>query len=497
MRSSAMRTTLFFGAHQPLLLLLLVVGTNPSASSAFVVRPPQSAFPTARTTTTRKLLLRRIPACRQSSRCFASRAVVGEETVPSPTTSLVGRSKGDASGEAALSSSVALATTPLPTNPNLQSDAAAATASYQRGLATIAFITLLFASNSPALHAAFSLTNSSHPPPILLINAACSAVALAAMVAVGPFLDRAIVDETDADDNADDTTQPSSTSQKTIEVSSSSGVREERKENKNTFLSALLPNMSQQQQQQTLQAGLELGTWKMLGTLLNILGLSLTSAGHGAFLIQLTTLLVPLAQGVMGVPIPQRIWTAIGLALTGVFLFVTQDTGGAADASLAGDLACVATAVLYATYDLRLFYWAGQRKVAPLPLITTKIVTQTLLSVAVLVAFAAEPSLDFVRQAAGTADLAVVAGVVLWSGLAVNALAPLLQVRGQQAVGPARAQILYASQPLWAALMSFGLLGERVGTTGLVGGAAFLVAMMLAATAELPDPDCGGDICEV
>ena len=97
---------------------------------------------------------------------------------------------------------------------------------------------------------------------------------------------------------------------------------------------------------------------------------------------------------------------------------------------------------------------------------------------------------------ASSHDLALAGFVTLWSGLAVNAVAPFLQVGGQQAVGPARAQILYASQPLWAALMSLFLLGETVGAQGLVGGTAFLGAMMLAATAELPNPNCEEDICE-
>jgi drug/metabolite transporter (DMT)-like permease len=235
-----------------------------------------------------------------------------------------------------------------------------------------------------------------------------------------------------------------------------------------------------------------------------VYGLSLTTASHGAFLIQLTTLLVPLAQGVAGVAIPARIGTAIGLALTGVALF-TMDSGNASidavsastGSNLVGDAACVVAAILYATYDLRLFHW-GQR-VNPLALITTKIVTQTLLSLAVVPAFAAEPSLSYIQSlTSGSNDgWPLVLLVSLWSGLAVNAVAPYLQVGGQQTVGPARAQILYASQPLWASILSVWWLGETVGTMGLVGGVAFLSAMMLAATAPVPDPNCEQEICEV
>jgi drug/metabolite transporter (DMT)-like permease len=78
----------------------------------------------------------------------------------------------------------------------------------------------------------------------------------------------------------------------------------------------------------------------------------------------------------------------------------------------------------------------------------------------------------------------VVLPVILWSGIAVNAVAPFLQVGGQQAVGPTRCQTIYASQPLWAAGMSYAFLGETVGVQGMAGGLAFLAALFLAATSS-------------
>lgn len=73
---------------------------------------------------------------------------------------------------------------------------------------------------------------------------------------------------------------------------------------------------------------------------------------------------------------------------------------------------------------------------------------------------------------------------ILWSGLAVNAVAPFLQVEGQQILGPTRCQTIYASKPLWAASMSYAFLGETVGVQGSTGGVAFLAALFLAATAS-------------
>jgi drug/metabolite transporter (DMT)-like permease len=318
---------------------------------------------------------------------------------------------------------------------------------YQRGLVTIAFITLLFASNSPVLHAAFS---SGLEPPVLLLNAAVSVVALAGLWLGGESLES------------------------------------------NTQLPSSLLSMSMEEQEKlTLQAGAELGLWKFLATTANLYGLALTTAGHGALLIQLTTLIVPVVQGIQGVPIPQRIQASIVLALAGVVCY-TQDPTGTPSAT--GDALCVLAAIFYATYDLRLFVWG--KRVAPRNLITTKIGTQAILSIGLLVLLGSSETLHFLSQATPETWSSLLP-VVLWSGVAVNAVAPFLQVGGQQAVGPTRCQTIYASQPLWAALMSYIWLGETIGAQGMVGGSAFLVALFLAATTEPPIEDCGKKNCEV
>ena len=77
--------------------------------------------------------------------------------------------------------------------------------------------------------------------------------------------------------------------------------------------------------------------------------------------------------------------------------------------------------------------------------------------------------------------------------ITVNGIAPFLQVGGQQAVGPSRAQVIYASGPLWAALLSWALLGETVGPQGLLGGSAFIAAVLLAASAPAAEDGEEGD----
>ena len=227
---------------------------------------------------------------------------------------------------------------------------------YQRGLITIAFITVLFSSNSPVLHAAFAGTETS-PPPVLLLNAAVSVVALVGLLLGGETLES----------NA-----PLTNSLETTRTTTTTTAP--------TTTTILLPGQENGNSLLTLQAGCELGIWKFLGTTANLFGLALTTAGHGALLIQLTTLIVPVVQGIQGVPIPTRIQVAVALALAGVVCF-TQDPTGTPSAM--GDALCVLAAIFYATYDLRLFAWG--KRVAARELITTKIGTQALLSVLLLV----------------------------------------------------------------------------------------------------------------
>ena len=329
-------------------------------------------------------------------------------------------------------------------------------AEYRRGLVTIVFITFLFSSNSPAIHAAFS--SAEHiAPPVLLLNAAVSCIALVGLLLGGESLESntelpSVLQKSKIDDDDDDN-QPNASSL-------------------------------------AFQGGVELGIWKMLGTTANLYGLALTTASHGALLIQLTTLIVPVVQGIQGVPIPKRIQFSVVLALAGVISF-TQDSTGSPSAI--GDALCVLAAIFYATYDLRLFSWGKQ--VAPRQLITTKIGTQALLSIASLVAVDYPNTVQYVTS--DDPNWSTIIPLVLWSGVAVNAVAPFLQVGGQQAVGPTRCQTIYASQPLWASILSFVFLGETIGIQGLVGGSAFLVALFLAATTDAPDPDCPEVTCEV
>ena len=217
--------------------------------------------------------------------------------------------------------------------------------------------------------------------------------------------------------------------------------------------------------------------------------MALTTANHGAFLLQLTTLIVPVLQGLRGAEtIPRQIQYAVGLALTGIVLF-TQDPTKAGeivgDPSMVqiGDALVLGAAFFYSLYDIQTFYWG--REVPRTELVTIKVGFQMILSCLLCAAMA---QTEVVEYLAAGPEWNVLIPTVLWSGLIVNALATFLQVGGMQAVGPTRAQTIFASQPLWASIMNYVLLGAVMGVQGFVGGGAFLGALFLAATADAPVP---------
>ena len=237
----------------------------------------------------------------------------------------------------------------------------------QDGLLTIGMITVLFATNSPVLHGAFS--SSPVAPPVLLVNAAVSVVAFVGIRLSSSF-SSSLGDRRDRD---------GTTSEKDEDREDDAFNTDQQQQ------LLLLPQHEKDDgtnQRLILKGGMELGVWKFFGTTANLFGLAATSATHGAVLIQVTTVLVPLLRRVVYHDvIPTKVQLSIVGAVVGVACFATDSTtgsggGGGSTPTLHGDLCCLVAAICYSAYDLRLYEY-GQW-IEPEPLIRTKIATQTL-----------------------------------------------------------------------------------------------------------------------
>lgn len=258
-----------------------------------------------------------------------------------------------------------------------------------------------------------------------------------------------------------------------------------------------------------LFAGLELGGYLFLGSTVQIFGMRYTTAGRAAFIVQLTTVIVPLLDALVSRRLPNR-WVLAGcaLAFSGVSVLLTD---GASPSDLAaldlsagpsgllsallstgtglGDGLVGLSALAYSLHVVRLSYHAP--RLPPVELARAKEISRlvyasVVLAVGVAISPAQADALGaFMRSFVDAPSAAAVAiGIVVWNGLVTTAFPTWAQSYGQAAVSAGTAQVMYTSQPLWSALFGFLVLGETFSEQGAAGALLMFAAVVLVATAE-------------
>ena len=216
----------------------------------------------------------------------------------------------------------------------------------------------------------------------------------------------------------------------------------------------------------TRAAGAELGLWAFLGFAFQTVGLETTTATRSAFLLYLNVKFVPLLEVAGKKPLPRGTWPSAACALLGTGL-LASDAGGldGGPAWVVGDSWSVLAALASACFIVRLDRYANL-DAAPL----------TAASAAATGALAALWLCASGGLDGGAPPTAEVCGAALYLGLVPSALCGFLQARAQRSVPPARAAVVYATDPLWAAAFAYAALGERLGPNGLAGAAAIAAA---------------------
>ena len=250
-----------------------------------------------------------------------------------------------------------------------------------------------------------------------------------------------------------------------------------------------------------LRAGAELGLLNFLGTACQAWGLEQTTATRAGFLLSTINVGVPLfaAAGLGGVnapPVTGPAWAACALALLGVLITdYSPDLSGVqpGDGFNAGDLGVLAAAVCYAAFTVRLGKWAREYD-GPEDLAAVKLAVMFLCCGAWVlvdqVSYGAGIGGDWPNGGpwgsvlwAGGFSAGVWAAVV-YSAVGPGALANLLQMKGQRTVPAAEAQVIFATTPVFNAVISVGFLGEAAGGQTLLGGAVIVAASVLPLVAE-------------
>jgi drug/metabolite transporter (DMT)-like permease len=284
-----------------------------------------------------------------------------------------------------------------------------------------------------------------------------------------------------------------------------------------------------------IQGGLELGTYLVVGNTLQVLGLKTVPADRAAFLLQLTTLFVPVLDAVFQrsfQAVTARTWIACVVALAGVGAMGLDDGGGGDSVSAStgelspqrlldvfshlssGDAFIIAAALAYTFHCLRLEGYA--KKTSAVKLAASKACVETFLSaltVAGLILYSQNAGatdssgqgniegLEAFLKTSGQDITSFVGsfddyltmpssvwipavGAVLWTGLVTVAYTIYAQSYGQRRVNPTTANLIYTFQPVCTAIIAWALLGETLGPAGYVGGALIGSAALIVVAPE-------------
>jgi drug/metabolite transporter (DMT)-like permease len=214
-----------------------------------------------------------------------------------------------------------------------------------------------------------------------------------------------------------------------------------------------------------LRGGLLLGALVAVGFITQTAGLVITTASRSAFIVAISSVLAPvIALALLGQRPGWLTAAALALATLGIYLLTAPDAGGLnrGDLLTLGCAACfggqiVAVTELGREYDARRLVWF---------------------------------------QVAGTAVLSACAMLLLehprihWSGAFLAALGYsvvfasttcfLLQMSAQRRMSSARAALIFCFEPLFAALTSWLVLGERLAPLQWLGGGLIVLGMIAA-----------------
>ncbi|HVV57154.1 MAG TPA: DMT family transporter [Gaiellaceae bacterium] len=200
------------------------------------------------------------------------------------------------------------------------------------------------------------------------------------------------------------------------------------------------------------------------GYALQTAGLERTSVSSGGFVTGMYVVLTPLlALACFRIRVPRAAWGGVLLATAGLGLLSGVHAGGAA-----GDLLVLGGAAVYALQIVLLERYAPRYDPFAFTLVE------------MAVAFA------------GVAVVAVAAGEVAWphgwtvwgallvTGVLASALAFLAQTWAQQRTSATRTALVFALEPVWAALFGATIAGDRLGAWGWLGCAVIMGGIALA-----------------
>lgn len=215
--------------------------------------------------------------------------------------------------------------------------------------------------------------------------------------------------------------------------------------------------------------GTVLGFVALVSYVTQAVGLEYISSNRSAFITSLNVLMVPFLGLALGGRLNAQILGAAALACLGIGL-LSWEGGG----NWIGDGVTLLCALAYAIYVILL----SRRAPAHNP--RTLAATQIVLMAAFALVWMLASGLSGDRLATLPARLETTWLPILYLGLVASAGMLFLQAVAQRHVSAEKAAVIYAMEPVFAALFGWLWLAEMLGGRGMLGGAMVVLAVVLS-----------------
>jgi drug/metabolite transporter (DMT)-like permease len=227
----------------------------------------------------------------------------------------------------------------------------------------------------------------------------------------------------------------------------------------------------------TLWSGFQIGLCMFAGYIFQTTGLQYTTPTKAAFITGMSVVLVPLILAIFTKRrITRWVWTGVAAAAIGLY-FLTVPPGGFG-ALNRGDPIVFVCAVMFALQIIFIGRYVGTHSVGALAFLqvaTTAVLSALFLPIAAVAGWQ-HPRIVWSREA-------ILA--ILITAIGSTVIGFSLQTWAQQHTSPSHAGIIFSLEPIFAAITSWLLAGERFGARTLAGAALILAGILIA---ELLDP---------
>jgi drug/metabolite transporter (DMT)-like permease len=220
---------------------------------------------------------------------------------------------------------------------------------------------------------------------------------------------------------------------------------------------------------QAILKGSILASFLFLGFVTQNIGLTITTASKSAFITGMMVLFVPLLQVIIERR-PPRPGNVAGVAIVTLGLwFLTSPAG---ESFNAGDALTIVCAVLFAVYIVYLDVISKE--------MTTEQLTVIQMVATGLMALAATALFETPRLVPSTTAIAS----LVYLTLLATVVTTYVQTRFQKETTPTRAVVIFSIEPVIATVIAYVLLGETLGTLGVLGGALIIAGVLVSEFAD-------------